>query len=294
MSSEQIIRQLIDFVKKNGRLPIVDEPGFKGVIQDAIAEFGSLENAFTLAGLVSKDTQSFSRPRFARKRRIIKSPTIKPKNKFASFPNEYFLNLLNLNRPKSFYPAPEGTPKWWERKAGKKYSCSSCSKPIEKTERYIGRKTLSPGQRGIYGYRGTYYTHYFHIICLLKEAANKLKKEIASLDAKIGHLERILVDLNREISEKTTEIKTIQEEIAKKEEDFQTSSRWGKVSKLLGYKYSVYVLNQRILRLEQRNTNIRNVEIPANRKSAKDTSSAKDQTLRYLKTIELDMKKIES
>jgi len=293
MSSERIVQQLINFVRKNGRLPRPDEPGLERVMQEAIEEFGSLEIAFTLAGLTSEDTQLVVQPKREKKIRKIQKPTIKPKNKFQSYPEEYFLNLLKIKRHRSHYPTPEGTPKWWEKKAGKRYSCSSCQKPIEKTERYIGRKTLSPGQRGIYGYKGTYYTHYFHIICLLKEASNKIKKEIEALDQGIEFLEGILVDLKKEISAKTNEIETNRKEIEQKKDDYQTSSRWGKISKLLGYKYSVRVLNQKILRLRKRIDEIENKEIPTKRGTIRETSSNKSELKRYLGRIELEIKKLE-
>ena len=293
MSSERIAQQLIDFVRKNGRLPRPDEPGLERVMQEAIKEFGSLEIAFTLAGLTSEGTQSFSQQKREKRRRKIQKPTIKPKNKLQYYPKEYFLNLLKINRKRSRYATPEGTPKWWERKAGKRYSCSSCQKPIEKTERYIGRKTLRPGQRGIYGYRGTYYTHYFHIICLLREASNKIKKEIEALDQGIESLEGIIVDLKKEISAKANEIETSRKEIEQKGEDYQTSSRWGKISKLLGYKYSVRVLNQKILRLQKRIDEIENVEIPAKRETIQEKSRNKSESQRYLGKIEADIKKLE-
>jgi len=83
ISSERIVQQLIDFVKKNGRLPKPDEPGLERIIREAIEEFGSLEIAFTLAGLKSEDSEPFQEQK--KRRRKTKKLTIKPKNKFQSY-----------------------------------------------------------------------------------------------------------------------------------------------------------------------------------------------------------------
>lgn len=293
MSSEKIVQELIDFVKKNGRLPKPDEPGLETIIYEAIQEFGSLEFAFAMAGLKSENSEPFFQQKTKKRSKKIKKQTIKPKKKFKLYPKDYFLNLLNLARKKSSYTSPEGTPKWWEKRAGKNYPCSLCNNTIEKTERYIAQKTLTPGRKGIYGYKGTYHTRYYHIICLLKDAENKAKKDIEGLGQKIDSHKRIIINLREEIVAKTDEIKTSREEIEEKNQDYQSSSRWGKISKLLGLKISVRSLNQRIFQLQQRINAIKNLEIPNNSTTIQAILNKKKDWENYLETIEADVKKIQ-
>ena len=293
MNSEEIVQHLLEFVANTGKIPELDEPGLEKLIQEAIRTFGSLENALRVAGLISENSQPLPQPRKKRRFSKIQKQTARPQNKFRSYHKEYFLDLLELKRGRSQYPAPEGTPKWWERKAGKEYICSSCNKSIEKTERYIARKTLTPGRKGIYGYRGTYHTYYFHIICLLKEAKDSVEERIEKLDLEIQFLEREIVDLKDEISTKTEEIETHKRTREQKKEDYRASSRFGKISKWFGCKYMIWSLNREIRRLQERIDQIENQEIPNKRRSIGEKSTKKSDSQRYLGTIEADIKKLE-
>jgi len=293
VNSEEIVQDLLEFVANTGKIPELDEPGLEKLIQDAIRTFGSLENALRVAGLISENSQPLSQPRKKRRFFKIQKQTTKPRNKFRSYSKEYFLDLLELRRGRSQYPAPEGTPKWWEKKAGKEYICSSCNKSIEKTERYIGRKTLTPGRKGIYGYRGTYHTHYFHIICLLKEAKHSVEERIEKLDLGIQSLEREIVNLKNEISTKAEEIETHKSTREQKKEDYRASSRFGKISKWFGCKYMIWSLNREIRRLQGRIDQIENQKIPNRRRNIGEKSTRKSDLQRYLGTIVANIKKLE-
>ena len=293
MSSEGVVQQLLEFVANNGKIPGPDEPGLEQLIQESVKIFGSLENALRVAGLISETSQPTPQPRRKKESSKTTKQTARPKNILQSYPKEYFLRLLKLRRHKSKYPAPEGTPKWWERKAGKNYICSSCSKSIQKTERYIGRKTLSPGRKGIYGYRGTYHTHYFHIICLLREARKDAKKGIESLGLEIESLERGIVGLRNEISTKTSEIRTYERTREQKKEDYRRSSVFGKIGKWLQCKYSVRTINREIRRLQKRIDQIGNQLIPYGRRNMERKSTEKSELQRYLGAIEADIRRLE-
>ena len=293
MNSEEIVQHLLEFVGNTGKIPELDEPGLENLIKEAIRTFGSLENALRVAGLISEGAQPLPQPR--RKRRFSKTQkqTARPSNRFRSYPKEYFLDLLKLKRVGSQYPAPEGAPKWWERKAGKKYICSSCKKPIEKTERYIARKTLTPGRKGIYGYRGTYHTHYYHIICLLKEKKDSVVERVGNLVLGIQSLEREIADLRNEISVKTEKIETHKRTIDQKKEDYRASSRSAKIRKWLGCKYKIWSLNRAIMQLQERIDQIENQEIPNRQRNIGEESTRKSDLEHYMGTIEADIKKLE-
>lgn len=55
MSLEELIRKLQEFTVNNGRLPKVNEPGIEKAIELAAREFGSLDNALRIAGLLPEE-----------------------------------------------------------------------------------------------------------------------------------------------------------------------------------------------------------------------------------------------
>jgi hypothetical protein len=291
MNSEEIINQLLAYVARNGKIPEIGELGLDELIKEAITTFGSLENALRVSGLLSESSDAFPRLR-EKKKRFPTQIMTKPKNKFQNFPDEYFLSLLKLKRSSS-YPAVEGTPKWWEKKAGKVYICSLCHKSIEKTERYIGRKTLTPGQKGIYGHRGTYHTHYFHILCLLREVKNETEKNIASINQEIGFIEVKIGDFKSEIGAKMKEIATNSSTIEQKRAEYDACSRLGKILKWLGINYSISCLNNENSRLKTRIDRIENYEIPDCKRRITEKSARKNEQQQYLAKLEANIKRLE-
>ncbi|MFZ7136863.1 MAG: hypothetical protein ACOWW1_00365 [archaeon] len=57
MDSEIVIKEIINFVCKTGRLPTHNEPGFEEIITKSIKYFGSLENAILLTGLMMENNE---------------------------------------------------------------------------------------------------------------------------------------------------------------------------------------------------------------------------------------------
>ncbi|MFZ7136864.1 MAG: hypothetical protein ACOWW1_00370 [archaeon] len=292
MSSERIIQQVLDFVSEKGRLPIVDEPGLEGVMSEAIKKFGSLDTVFIMAGLINEPT-SFSQPKTKKRLRKNEKSFVDTKRKFRDYPKEYFLNLLNIQQHNSGYSNCDGMPKWWEKNAGKTYSCCLCNDVIQKTERYIAQKTLTPGRKGIYGYRGTYNTSYFHIICLLKKAKEETHNEIEKLNQKIERHKKTIFNLRYEIEEKNKHIKIFRKEIENETLDFKTSSRWRKLKKAIGYKITVRKLNETILQLQKRIKDIEHIEIPTNNREANVALNKKNRLQHHLTKIDLEIWKIE-
>lgn len=115
MSSEEIVQKLQDFVLEAGRLPRSNEPGLEELIEAASREFGSLENALEVAGLL---TESLGEKTYAKHRQSIFAQAPRKKKTVAVYPEEYFLGLLNLRRKQLWgSPARDGTPTWWERES---------------------------------------------------------------------------------------------------------------------------------------------------------------------------------
>ena len=186
-----------------------------------------------------------------------------PKHPTLAYPKEYFLNLLNLKRTRaSFSPAPDGTPVWWERKARNQYTCSACKRYIQKSEKYIGRKKLSPGVRGIYGHRGTYHTDYYHVICLLRDVQAQIKELIENMQSEIRELENEIADFREEIPVKRGQIKDCQTLTQKAKENYKLASFWRKIDKWFGYHYTSWSKARKISRLEKEIGHIQNSEIP--------------------------------
>lgn len=187
-----------------------------------------------------------------------------PKTKFSwPYPKEYFLNLLNLKRVKSYYsPAPDGTPAWWERRANRQYTCSACRKPIEKGERYIGRKELKPGMRGPYGYRGTYVTDCYHIDCLLESSQAKIEKKIRNAHSRISGLKGEITTLRDKTHSKRLQIENCKTLTHRARRDYQDASLWRKIDKWISYHYLSWSKAREISRLEKQITHIEHREIP--------------------------------
>lgn len=186
-----------------------------------------------------------------------------PKHPTLAYPKEYFLSLLNLKRTRtSFSPARDGTPVWWERKARNQYICSVCKRYIQKGEKYIGRRQLSPGMRGIYGYRGTYHKDCYHIICLLRDTQAQIKELIENMRSEIRGLKNEIADFREEIPIKRGQIKDCQTLTQKAKETYERASFWRKIDKWFGYHYTSWSKGREISRLEKEIDNIQNSEIP--------------------------------
>jgi hypothetical protein len=255
MSSEEIVQQLQEFVLETGRLPRPDEPGLRKLIEAATKVFGSLENALGVAGLLAESPPH-------RESTLEQKP--RKRNTSVSYPEDYFLNLLNLKR-KSIYgsPARDGTPTWWERRAKMRYNCSSCQKPIEKGERYIGCKRLHPGVRGVYGHRGTYSTNYYHLVCLLKEEKTRIENKINDSNSEINRIEGEIRKYQEAVSAKKDSIEICQEKILQVRRDYErTSGFWKKAGGWLKCGYTSWSRNREVSRLKDEIAQIERQEIP--------------------------------
>jgi len=261
MSSEDIILGLIKFVSETGRLPTTDESGLEDLINSAIKYFGSLENALRMAGLLTSNVKT---TRTVRMRQLSSTRTPAQKSSpWLAYPKDYFLVLLSLKRT-SHYDSltPNGTPSWWERRANIQYVCSTCKRVIKKGERYIGRRELRPGKRGIYGYRGTYVTDYYHIVCLLRKAKAEIEKNIRDARAEINRIEKEIGDLAEEMSLKREQVEDCRTIMQRAREDYIQSGFWRKAGKWFGYHYTLWSKNREISRLGNGINHIENKEIP--------------------------------
>lgn len=197
--------------------------------------------------------------------KIAKIFTKMPKTKKFSwpYPKEYFLNLLNLKRARSYYsPAPDGTPTWWERRANRQYTCSACRKPIEKGERYIGHKELKPGMRGPYGYRGTYITDYYHIDCRLESSQAQIEEKIRNAHSRISGLKGEIPTLRDKTHSKRLQIENCKTLTHRARRDYQDASLWRKIDKWISYHYLSWSKAGEISQLEKQITHIEHREIP--------------------------------
>jgi len=261
MSSEDIILRLIKFVSETGRLPKTDEPGLEDLINSAIKHFGSLENALRIAGLLTSNVKT-ARTLRARQLSLTRAQASKT-SAWSAYPKDYFLNLLNLKRTSHYNsPAPNGIPIWWERRANMQYVCSTCKRMIEKGEKYIGRRKLRPGMRGIYGYRGTYVTDYYHIVCLLRNAKAEIEENIRGAHSEINGIEKEIADFTEEVSMKRAQVEECRTIIQQVREDYVRRSFWRKVGKWFGFRYILWSKNREISRLEKEMSHIENREIP--------------------------------
>lgn len=274
MQSENIVQQFIQFVASTGRLPKQNEPGLEQLIQAAIKTFGSLENALKVAGLLTNNIQSA--PLSVKSKRVI-IRTSESQHSFSSYPQDYFLELLDLKRMQRHgSPAPDGTPNWWERRANAQYNCSSCRKVIEKGDRYIGRKKLHPGQRGAYGYKGTYSTDYFHIACLLGIAKTEIESKVQKLDFEIGRNQKEIDDYREELSLRRAQVENCRSIIEKAKSDYkQAYSLSKKIGKWFGTTYTSWSRNREIQQLQRRIAQVENIEIPKRQKQITGISEKK-------------------
>ena len=213
-----------------------------------------------------------------------KRPT--PKHPTLAYPKEYFLKLLNLKRTTSFSPAPDGTPVWWERRANRKYTCSTCKRYIEKGEKYIGRKRLIPGMRGIYGYRGTYVKDYYHIMCLLREAQAQTKESINDMLSEINRLEDEITGFREEATSKGQQIDACQDLIQEAREDYELASFWRRIGKWFSYHYTSWSKSNEISRLEKEMAHIENEEIPERKTRITGLKGRISNRESYLREIE--------
>lgn len=222
---------------------------------------------------------------------LTKKPHLK--HPTTSYPKEYFLNLLNLQRTtKAFSPAPDGTPTWWERKAGKQYTCSTCRRAIKKGERYIGRRKLTPGQRGIYGYRGTYTNDYHHIPCLLKEARAGIQKNMQNMQSEMGELEREIVDYRETASSKESHIMGLHNLIGKEREDYEQKSSWARIFGWFNHHYSSWSKKRQISHLEKEIDIIKDKEIPNRETQITDLKARIGRSESWLNEIETRLREL--
>lgn len=181
----------------------------------------------------------------------------------STYPKDYFLNLLNLKRTSRYnLHVPDGNSTWWERRANMQYQCSTCKRIIEKGEKYIGRRKLRPGRRGIYGYRGTYITDYYHIVCLLEKAKAETEKNIRNSYSEINGIEKEITHFNEEMSLKRARVENCRTIIRQVREDYERGGFWRKIGKWLGFRYTSWSKNNEISRLEKEIAYIENREIP--------------------------------
>lgn len=290
MQSEDVVQQLLKFVSENGRLPEANEPGHRELVRIAIETFGSLENGLKVAGLLTNSNQTTPF-------RIAKKPTVTQRSELKvldkKYPPEYFLNFLNLNRQKHYGPAPDGTPTWWERKANSIYVCSACKQSIEKGERYLGRKKLHPGQRGIYGYRGNYSTDYYHIVCLLKDAQTEVNSNIqrcvTRINANLGEIDSFKIEISSR-KEQTDNCRRI---ILKTEEELQgTQGVFKKIGKWCRSRYISWSKTREIGRLQERVSFIQNTEIPKRQGNINDISRKKAELQQRLNQLNENIREI--
>jgi len=282
--------QITDLLKKEGpltRRQILEKLGLSRSYQFPwfIQEFGSrrrkvyyLEGQEERAREKYEDMLKFRRP-------ALKHPTL-------AYPKDYFLNLLNLKRTPSFSPASHGTPVWWERIARQQYPCSACKRYIEKGEKYIGRRKLRPGRRGIYGYRGTYVTNYYHIICLLRGAEAQTKESINDMLSEISRLENEIADFRGEIASKRGRIKVCRTLIQRAREDHEQASFWRRIGKWFSYHYTSWSKSNEISRLEKEIAHIENREIPERKTRITGLKGRISNLESYLGEIETRMQEL--
>jgi hypothetical protein len=294
MSSEGILQELIRFVSETGRLPKPDEPDLRDLVDSAIKHFGSLENALKVAGLLTPNDKT---TRAIRVRQISLARTRASRaSVWSEYPKDYFLDFLDLGRDSSRYhsPTPIGTPTWWERRANTQYACSTCRKPIQKGERYIGRRKLRPGVRGIYGHRGTYSTDYYHITCLLRKAKSEVEKSIGHTNDEISENEKEITDYMTEISMKREHIQACRTAIQHAAENYKQAGSWRKIGKWFGTQYTSWVKTRQILRLEREMAHIENIEIPKRKTHITSLKGRVDSFQRKLDEIDTRLNELAS
>lgn len=174
----------------------------------------------------------------------------------------YFLEMLKLRRLPLHYPVSDGTPVWWERKAHKKYPCSICREMISNGERYIGQKKLSPGMRGRYGYRGTYSTNYYHIVCLLEAKHNEAEYDIRNSSSRIGDLQNQITSFKDRKSQRKNQIEFCEIVKQKAKKDYEDSNSWRRLVNWIGCKYTSWSKNREIRTCEKEIIHIESTEIP--------------------------------
>ena len=258
----RVAYRIIELLKKEGPLTrpqIIEKLGLRQsfIFPRRVQKFGSRRRyVYYLEG-----QQEIARKLYED---MVKPPT-KPPTKPPVHPKGYFLKLLGLESKTTFYyRRPPGTPNWWERTARARYTCSICDKTIERGKRYIRCRKLKPGYPGVYGWRGTYYTYYYHIKCLLKQKEEEIKEEIGTKHSEIRKLEREIMDLEEGIVKKNKQIETHRAEIEKAREEYDKTSSWR-----FWRKRSIGRLINRhskeISRLEAEIVNIEDEKIPARR-----------------------------
>lgn len=211
-----------------------------------------------------------------------------------AYPNDYFLNLLNLKPQASpYFRASDGTPDWWERRANKPYICSTCRKSIEKGERYIGRRKLIPGMRGPYGHRGSYVTDCYHVVCLLKNARGQVSDDIEDARLEIKRLETEIACFKEEIPMKEQGIKACKSETRRAKEQCDRASRWRKLDRWVGFHLTSWTRGMEISRLENEIAKIENKEIPEREAQIGSLNDDLNRLSERMQIIEARMKELD-
>lgn len=269
--SEDLVQQLRDFVEEKGRLPTINEPGLQPLIELAKKEFGSLENALMVSGLLTEDSSFPSTNEISTKKEK-KSREPKIKATLNSYAENYFLEFLGLT-----------SPTWWERKSRAQYSCSICGTSIVSGDRYIGKKILHPGRRGKYGYRGTYTTDYYHILCLLETSANDIKQKIKRITADMKAVELNMEALGQENTANQQQIADCEKAIMHAKGDFlQAKNILDKAKKWIEEKSVTISNNRKISNCKLRMTSITSIEIPQKKNQVSSLKLEKERNEKNL------------
>lgn len=258
--SEHIIDDLRKFVETTGRLPTNnEEPKHQLLVDLAISNFGSLENALIVAGLLTSENK---RTTPLRKKFIKRETKTTTKSPIHTYPENFFLHFLGI----SLSRYQQGAPTWWERKSRTTYRCSTCNQNIRSGDRYIAKKVLNPGQKGIYGYRGTYSIDYYHIICLLNTAVRDLENSIYLLNDQISSIFSQIHQLEVETTIKKHEAKDCENTISQSLEIYQKSDGFlDKIKKWGSLKSTTWSKKKEIAQYKNRIIEIQNNEIPSRR-----------------------------
>jgi glycerophosphoryl diester phosphodiesterase len=133
---------------------------------------------------------------------------------------------------------------------------------ISKGQRYIGCRKLSPGMHGPYGYRGTYITDCYHIVCLLKVAQTKAESEIQNASSEIRELRNQISSFKDTKSQRKKQIEYCETAKQRAKREYESSKSWRRLVEWVGHKYTSWSKNREIQSLEREIIHIENREIP--------------------------------
>ncbi|WGM89794.1 MAG: hypothetical protein IAX21_04460 [Candidatus Bathyarchaeota archaeon] len=253
-------------------------------LKDLAKSSPSKQNNYRVKSMFTREEMENFGSNILNKKSKGKSPTFKKISKVKKYPKGYYLHLLALDEVSGYYRS-EGDPKWWEKRAGKDYTCTICHRSIPKTTRYIGQQMLKPGRKGIYGYKGTYTTRYYHIICILKQKKGILQANISKLENEIQSLEQKIEDLRREISVNEVGIYKNIEIINKKRQECTEAGFFGKISKKIHLFFDERLLTNQNNKMKKIIFKIKNETIPTCELKIKKSVNLKNATKQSLRQI---------